>query len=452
MSKLPLKEKSGYGIGAFGTEMISTTVSSYLMVFMTGVLGIPAAAAGTMFLVAKIWDAINDPIMGTIADRTRTRWGSYRPYVLFGCIPQSIFFVLCFTIPGFLTTPVSKLVWAYVIYICYGMANTVINVPTGALNNVMTTDGNERASLATFKNVGASAAGLISGVIAMPIIMYFGKGEVNAQGYLGFAIVCAAVSIVSYLFMFATSKERMKPFEKKTSIRDGFRSFKGSKPGFALMIGFIVCGIAIPFRGMWTAYYCLYYLKLPMLISSLSFVVNLVPLVISPLLLGVMKRFGKKNALLGCFIAQAFSGVLFLLAGANVPLLMIASAISGLGKAAMTVTFAAVPDVCDYNEYKNHIRTPGFAYTAVMFCFKLGTGLVSYFCGMLLMMVGFVEGQETQSAATCYGIYWMNGVIPIVFSVIAILAVIFLYNVNNKRTAEIEAELKIRRAEAEKNQ
>ncbi len=447
--KLPLKEKSGYGIGAFGTEMISTTVASYLMVFMTGVLGIPAAAAGTMFLVAKIWDAINDPIMGTIADRTRTKWGSYRPYVLFGCIPQSLFFILCFAIPGFLTTPTSKLVWAYAIYICYGMANTAINVPTGALNNVMTTDGNERASLATFKNVGASAAGLISGVIAMPLILFFGKGEVNGQGYLGFAIVCGVISIFAYVFMFATSKERMKPFAKKTSIRDGFRSFKGSKPGFALMIGFIVCGIAIPFRGMWTAYYCLYYLKLPMLVSSLSFVVNLIPLLVSPLLLVVMKRFGKKNALLWCFIAQAFSGVLFLLAKTNVPLLMLASGVSGLGKAAMTVTFAAVPDVCDYNEYKNNLRTPGFAYTAVMFCFKLGAGLVSYFCGMLLAMVGFVEGQTEQSAATCNGIYWMNGIIPIVFSFIAILAVLFLYNLNNKRTAEIEAELEVRRAAAE---
>ena len=443
--KLPMKEKTGYGIGAFGTEMISTTVASYLMVFMTGVLGIPAGAAGTMFLVAKIWDAINDPIMGTIADRTRTKWGSYRPFILFGCIPQSIFFVLCFAFPGFLQTPTSKLVWAYAIYICYGMANTMINVPTGALNNVMTTDGNERASLATFKNVGASAAGIISGVIAMPLILYFGKGEVNEKGYLGFAIVCAIVSVISYLILFATSRERMQPFAKKTSIKDGFKSFKGSKPGIALMIGFIVCGIAIPFRGMWTAYYCLYYLNLPTLISSLAFVVNLVPLLVSPLLLVVMKRFGKKNALLWCFIAQAISGVIFLIAKANIPLLMIASGVSGLGKAAMTVTFAAVPDVCDYNEYKNNLRTPGFAYTAVMFCFKLGTGLVSYFCGMLLMMVGFVEGQTAQPAGAVHGIYLMNGLVPIVFSVIAILAVALLYNLTNKKTAEIYAELEERR-------
>ena len=105
-------------------------------VYKRQVLGIPAAAAGTMFLVAKIWDAINDPIMGTIADRTRTKWGSYRPYVLFGCIPQSLFFILCFAIPGFLTTPTSKLVWAYVIYICYGMANTAVNVPTLSLIHI----------------------------------------------------------------------------------------------------------------------------------------------------------------------------------------------------------------------------------------------------------------------------------------------------------------------------
>jgi len=443
--KLPVKEKTGYGIGAFGTEMISTTVASYLMVFMTGVLGIPSKAAGIMFLVAKIWDAVNDPIMGTIADRTRTKWGSYRPYILFGCIPQSVFFVLCFAFPGFLQTPASKLIWAYVIYICYGMANTMINVPTGALNNVMTTDGNERASLATFKNVGASAAGLVSGVIAMPVILYFGHGEVNESGYFGFAVVCAVISVVSYLILFATSKERLEPFAKKTSIRDGFKSFKGSKPGFALMIGFVICGIAIPFRGMWTAYYCLYYLQLPMIISSLSLVVNLVPLVISPLLLVVMKKFGKKNALIWCFAAQALSGVLFLIAKANVPMLMIASGVSGLGKAAMTVTFAAVPDVCDYNEYKNNLRTPGFAYTAVMFCFKLGTGLVSYFCGMLLSMVGFVEGQNIQPDGAVHGIYLMNGLIPIIFSVAAILAVALLYNLNNKKTAEIYSELEKRR-------
>ena len=173
--------------------------------------------------------------------------------------------------------------------------------------------------------------------------------------------------------------------------------------------------------------------------------VNLVPLLVSPLLLVVMRKFGKKNALLWCFIAQAISGVIFLMAKANIPLLMIASGVSGLGKAAMTVTFAAVPDVCDYNEYKNNLRTPGFAYTAVMFCFKLGTGLVSYFCGMLLMMVGFVEGQTAQPEGAVHGIYLMNGLVPIVFSLIAIVAVALLYNLNNKKTAEIYAELEERR-------
>ena len=443
--KLKLREKFGYSAGYFSISLFSDTISIYLMAFFTNMLGLSPLVAGNIFLVARVWDAVNDPVMGTMADRTRTKWGSYRPYILFGCVPQSLFFILCFAFPGFLQTPTAKLVWAYVIYICYGMANTMINVPTGALNNVMTTDGGERASLATFKNVGASAAGLISGEIAMPLILHFGKGEVNGQGYLGFAVVCAVVSVISYMILFATSRERLEPLAKKTSLKDGFRSFKGSKPGAALMISFIVCGIAIPFRGMWTAYYCLYYLNLPKLISSLALWVNLVPLLVSPFLLGVMKRFGKKNALIWCFLAQALSGVLFLAARANIPLLMVASGVSGLGKAAMTVIFAAVPDVCDYNEYKNDIRTPGFAYTAVMFCFKLGTGLVSYFCGMLLAMVGFVEGEFVQPAGAVQGIYWMNGIIPILFSVIAILAVGLLYNLNNSRTEEIYAALEERR-------
>ena len=140
-----LRKRCIYMCGDLGLQTITNFANIYLMIYLTDILGISPLAAGTMYAVARVWDAINDPLMGSIADRTRTRWGSYRPWFLFGALPLCAVFVLLFTVPNF--SPSGKLVWAYVVYIAYGMLMTMVSIPYGALPNVLTTDSQERSIL-----------------------------------------------------------------------------------------------------------------------------------------------------------------------------------------------------------------------------------------------------------------------------------------------------------------
>ena len=180
IARLPIKEKIGYGFGDLASVLYWQTITAYLLYFYTDVFGITAAAAGTMILVSRLWDGFNDPMMGIIADRTNTRWGKFRPYLIWISIPLAVIGVLAFTTPDL--GPTGKLIYAYITFILLMMAYTAINIPYSSLLGVITADPIERTSVASFKYVGAFLAGTIVSSLALIMTDYFGRGD-EAAGW-----------------------------------------------------------------------------------------------------------------------------------------------------------------------------------------------------------------------------------------------------------------------------
>ena len=219
--KLSLREKIGYGFGDAASSMFWKLFSMYLMFFYTDIFGIPAAAVGTMFLITRIWDAAFDPLVGVLGDRTDTRWGKFRPYLLWVAIPFGIIGVLTFTTPALGTG--GKLIYAYATYSLMMMIYSLINVPYASLMGVMTADGKERTTLATFRFIFAFAGSLVVLAAAEPLVKVFshvgGGGPSLQRGWQLSAAVFAVLAVVLFWLTFIWTRERIKPVTQKTSLK-----------------------------------------------------------------------------------------------------------------------------------------------------------------------------------------------------------------------------------------
>ncbi|HWL14629.1 MAG TPA: MFS transporter, partial [Opitutus sp.] len=184
--KLPLREKLAYGCGDFASCLYWRTFMVYLPIFYTDIFGITAAAVGTMLLISRIWDGVNDPMIGMFADRTESRWGKFRPYIIYGCVPFAIFGVLTFTTPNFEYT--GKLIWAYIAYNGLMMLYTTVNIPYTAMLGVMTTSAAERTQLSSVKFVFAFSAGIVVSATLLPLVDLLGAGNAQRGWQLAFIV------------------------------------------------------------------------------------------------------------------------------------------------------------------------------------------------------------------------------------------------------------------------
>jgi GPH family glycoside/pentoside/hexuronide:cation symporter len=233
IEKLSLKEKIGYSLGDTASNLFFQTFILFITIFYTDVFGISAKAVGTMFLITKIWDAVNDPMMGLIADRTETRWGKFRPYLLWFAIPIGIVGVLTFTTPNLGAN--GKLAYAYVTYTLLMMLYTVINVPYSALMGVITSNARVRTIVSQFRFVAAFIGGLIVQYSALRMVEAFGKGD-DALGWSRAMTVLSGLAVVLFFITFLSTKERVRPPKgQKTRLKDDLRDL--SKNGPWLMIG-----------------------------------------------------------------------------------------------------------------------------------------------------------------------------------------------------------------------
>ena len=226
--KLSIKEKIGYALGDTASNLFFQTFILFLPIFYTDVFGLPAAAMGTMFLVTRIFDAINDPIMGTIADRMNTRWGKFRPFLLYFAVPFGIMGVLTFTTPDFDAT--GKIIYAYVTYNFLMVMYTIVNVPYSALMGVITPNSLERTELSSYRFVAAFVGGLIVQATTISFVKYFGKGN-DALGWQWAMGCLAGLAVILFVITFATTRERVHPpKEQKIEFRQDLRDLFTNKP------------------------------------------------------------------------------------------------------------------------------------------------------------------------------------------------------------------------------
>ncbi len=463
IEKLSLKEKIGYGFGDAASSMFGKLFSMYLMFFYTDIFGISAVVVGTMFLVTRIWDAAFDPLVGILADRTETKWGKFRPYLLWMMIPFGIIGVITFSTPAF--TASGKIIYAYVTYSLMMMIYSMINVPYASLLGVMSSDGKERTTLATFRFIFAFGGSLLVLAAAEPLVDFFSKmggGPVNLQtGWQLAAVVFAIVAIIFFWFTFSWTRERIKPIAEKTSLRHDLKDLWINRPWFILLGAGIASIFFNSIRDGAAIYYFKYYvqtqgafqinsLNLTITLSSLYFVLgqaaNIVGVVLAK---PVSDRMGKKGTFLSAMLlATVFSIFFYFIDRSNSTLIFIMQFLISL---CAGITFPLIwsmyADAADYSEWKTKRRATGLIFSASSMSQKFGWTIGGALAGWLLGYYGFKANvEQTQTAQN--GIRMMLSFYPAIGTLMGVVFML-IYPLNEKMMVKISTELSAWRGKKE---
>ncbi len=455
--KLSLKEKIGYSLGDTASNLFFQTFMLFLMYFYTDVFGLPAATVGTMFLITRIWDTINDPIMGTIADRTNTRWGKFRPYLIWVAVPFGIFGVLTFTTPNFDAT--GKLIFAFVTYNLLMMSYTAINVPYSALMGVITPNSLERTEISSFRFVAAFVGGLIVQASVMSLVKYYGKGN-EAVGWQWAMGTLSLLAIILFFITFITTKERVyPPKEQKSNFKQDLKDLINNKPWLLIAGATVFQLLYVVIRNSSIMYYFKYYIKdqsisllgansnisFDTLASSFMLSGTIITIIGAILTKWFAKKFDKKNTYSGAlFISSLFCALFYFLKPQDVIIIFILNLVVSFALGPVSVLqWAMYTDTADYSEWKNRRRATGLIMAASLFSLKLGLTLGGAIVGWLLAYYGFVANIE-QTPETINGIKMLMSIYPAIAGIIG-GALIIMYPLTNKMMSQIEAELSARR-------
>jgi glycoside/pentoside/hexuronide:cation symporter, GPH family len=442
-SKITVKEKVGYAFGDAAANFVFQTMLVFQLAFYTDTFGITAAAAGTLFLVVRVWDAIFDPIMGVVADRTNTRWGKFRPWILWTAVPFGIVAFLAFTTPPF--GPRGKLLYAYATYIALMMVYSANNLPYSALSGVITGNLTERTSLSSYRFVFAMSAAFMIQGLALPMVNYFGQGN-SAKGYQITMGIFSALAVVFFVITFFTTRERVQPDPtQKSSIRQDFADLGRNRPWLAIFSLTIFVFITLSMRGGVMVYYFKYFVQREDLFS----VFNVCGLAAT--IIGVVgstplaKRFGKRDV----FIAGLAGTIVFTAAFAVVARTAIVEMfiIEMLRQFAYGFTipllWAMMADVADYSEWKNRRRATAIVFSGIVFALKAGLGFGGAIGGWLLSVYGYVPNVP-QTERALQGIRMTASVYPAVTFLVGLIC-LFFYRIDKHLEIQITDELGERR-------
>jgi len=454
-ARLPIREKIGYGLGDAASNIFFQTVNMFLLFYYTDVFGLDAKVAGTLFILARFWDALIDPLIGALADRTRSRWGSYRPYLLWMALPFGLIGYATFANPELSDN--AKIAYAYVTYFLLMTAYAAINVPYSALMGVMTPSSKERTSLSSYRFVGAFGGQLLIALGVIPLVRILGHGDKA----LGFKITMAIFSLLAVLLFVATflmTKERIKPHHEEPDFRKDLGALIKNKPWLIMVVAALLTLSGAAVRWAVTPHFFKYYggyddapmnllgfdifldhTSFFLTIGSLSFLVGIF---FTP---WIVHRFGKKSSLMVLTLANAVMLLVFFfiprdafwtMVGVNA----LASLLAGPTPA---LVWAIYTDVADYGEWHFGRRTTGLAFAAAMFAQKFGMSIGGGLAGWLLGIYGF-QADAIQSEKTLMGLRVLFSILPGLFA-IANGIVLIWYPLSDAMVRKIEEELAERR-------
>ncbi|HEY8484313.1 MAG TPA: MFS transporter [Longimicrobiales bacterium] len=467
--KLSVGEKVGYAVGDAAANLIFQTLLVFQMAFYTDTFGLSAAAVGTLLLVVRMWDAITDPIMGVIADRTNTRWGKFRPWILWSAVPFGIMGCLAFTTPDLGYT--GKLIYAYLTYGVLMLVYTINNLPYSALSGVMTGDVAERTSLSTYRFVFAMLAAFAVQVGALPLVEFFGKGN-DARGYQLTMGLFSAIAVVLFFITFFSTKERIQPPPgQATSLRQDLRDLVRNGPWVALFLLTLFVFITLAMRGGVMIYYFRYYLSG----ESLARFVEGFPSFLEPFvrlsggepvavafstlnafglaatILGIVLskplalRFGKRNLFIGGLgFTTLFTAAFFFFPPDALAAVYVTETLRQFAYGfTIPLLWAMMADVADYAEWSTGRRATGMVFSALVFGLKAGLGFGGALGGYLLSLYGY-QANVAQTEQALEGIRLTASLYPAITFGIGVVC-LFFYKIDKQLEFRIADELEARR-------
>ncbi|WP_077338502.1 glycoside-pentoside-hexuronide (GPH):cation symporter [Pseudocolwellia agarivorans] len=439
-NKLTVKEKFGYGLGDTASNIVFQMVANFMLIFYTDVYGLSAAAAGTLLLTVRLFDGFTDPIMGSIADRTRTKWGAYRPYLLFLAVPYGVFACLAFITPDFDAT--GKLVYAYITYGLLMTCYTAINIPYGALGGVMVDSPKERASLQSYRFAMAMAA-LVIIVWALPkLVEFFGEGN-DRVGYPLAMAFMGTLAAICFVFCFKMTKEaKLPPVEgsRKNVFTEFFSLFKNDQWVIIAAISLATLTL-IGIRAAVAPHYIKYYVGEESLISTFLTVAAIGSVLGAVSTNFLTKYFEKKVLFQVAIVVVIISHSLFYVVDSSqIAAIFILYFIANFAHMMLTpIMFSMVADTVDYGVLKIGKRLTAITFSGHLLAIKFGFAIGGALAGWILASYNYVPNQ-VQSADTLSGILLAFAGIPVICMVIS-LVLIKKYKLTELEVESIQASI-----------
>lgn len=418
-------------------------IATFLMIFYTDVFGITAAAAGSMLFAIKLVNAFTDPMVGAMADRTKTRYGKFRPYLIWMAAPLALAGVLTYSTPDLSAN--GKLIYAYATYLVLMVCYTGINIPYNALSGVMSSDSQERTTINGLRFIFAFGGGMLVTAVTRSLVKIFGQGNDHRGWQLNMLFWGVAASLIFLVTFFNTRERVVPPANQKSDVRQDISDLTGNGPWMVLFFLALIIMITITLRTATAAYYFKYYVKRPELMDIF------VPIYMAAAAAGasltpVLTRFIDKRRLLmllmgiTCVLSTAF----FFIPKDKVGWMFALQILIGLAMGPKSpLAFAMYADTADYNEWRTGRRATGMTFAAATFSQKLGTALAAVVMGWVFTALGYVPN-ATQTPESQTGIIMLMSFIPAVFAALAV-GIIFFYKLDDSTLKQIQADLAARK-------
>lgn len=478
--KITLREKVGFSLGDAAANFIFQTIMLLQLTFYTNTFGISAAAIAILFLVGRLVGAFADPVMGVIADRTETRWGKFRPWILWTAVPFGIIGFLAFYTPDM--SQAGKIVWAFTTYILLMLVYSANNIPYAALGGVITGDQKQRNNLFSIRFVFVVLATIAIQGFAIPMVNHFGEGD-SAKGFMITMGIFSALAMIFFFFTFSWTRERVKPSpEQKQSLKQDISDLLHNSQWVIMFLVFLMLFIFLTIRNGMLLFYFQYYLDssslttfMDNLNNSMGGFLKVIGLagenaVASDSVFGITNIFGQLAAILGIVVsnilvnkigkrnvfvlglslAVIFAAMFYVVAPSAVVMVLILQILFNFSWGmTMQIPWAMMADVADYSDWKFNRRSTGIIFAGVVIGLKVGMAVGGAISSMLLKWYGYVAPpakvswiQQTPKAVE--GIRLSTSIYPVIAIVVAIV-LLFMYKITRAKEIQIQNELAERR-------
>ena len=433
MQKLTSREKYSYGIGAYGKDLACGIVYTFLMIYFTDVVGINPAFVGTLFLMARLWDAINDPIMGMIVDNTRSRFGKFRPWIFIGTILNSVVLFLLFRKPDLEGT--SLYLYYSVMYILWGMTYTIMDIPYWSMIPTLATTKEDREKISVVPRIFASLGGLTVTTFGIALVNKLGNGN-QIKGFEYFALGIVIIFIISTIVTCINVKEKtqVQVNNEKVNIKQAFNILKQNDQ-LLVFIGIVLAyNLAMQLAGGAAIYYFKYVAGKESLFSLYSFfkVAEIGGLMLFPV---VTRKIGRQQVFRMATILPMFGLITLFISGLIAPqsilFISVSAVLLNLGSGFLLgSTTVMLADIVDYGEYKLGSRNESIIFSAQTLLVKLASALSGWLIGVGLSLIGYVAGAAVQSNITIIGIRVIMTIIPSIVALVMYVIYKSKYKIN----------------------